>query len=74
MQRATATPARRAAYYDKVSFYLSYLYLTGDFFLNFIQSEPVQNRLYKSLKVWSMYADLEESLGTFEVVRIIEVS
>ena len=47
MRRATAMPAKRAAYYDK--------------------SEPVQNRLYKSLKVWCMYADLEESLGTFEV-------
>lgn len=30
-------------------------------------SEPVQNRVYKSLKVWSMLADLEESLGTFQV-------
>ncbi|OWK12264.1 XAB2 [Cervus elaphus hippelaphus] len=29
-------------------------------------SEPVQNRVYKSLKVWSMLADLEESLGTFQ--------
>ena len=47
MRRATAMPARRAAYHDK--------------------SEPVQNRLFRSLKVWSMYADLEESLGTFEV-------
>ncbi|NXH40474.1 SYF1 factor, partial [Dicaeum eximium] len=33
----------------------------------FDSSEPVQNRLYKSLKVWSMLADLEESLGTFQV-------
>lgn len=31
------------------------------------QSEPVQNRLYKNLKLWSMYADLEESFGTFKV-------
>lgn len=31
------------------------------------QSEPVQNRVYKSLKLWSMYADLEESIGTFQV-------
>jgi len=31
------------------------------------KSEPVQNRLFRSLRVWSMYADLEESLGTFEV-------
>jgi len=51
MQRATAMPAKRAAYYDK--------------------SEPVQNRLYKSLKVWCMYADLEESLGTFEVGHVV---
>ena len=49
MRRATAMPARRAAYHDK--------------------SEPVQNRLFRSLKVWSMYADLEESLGTFEVTH-----
>jgi pre-mRNA-splicing factor SYF1 len=33
----------------------------------FDPSEPVQNRLYKSLKLWSMHADLEESFGTFEV-------
>lgn len=31
--------------------------------------EAVQHRLYKNLKVWAMYADLEESLGTFEVRR-----
>ena len=37
------------------------------FFVGFLKSEPVQNRLYKSLKIWSMYADLEESLGTFDV-------
>ena len=29
------------------------------------ETETVQMRLYKSLKVWSMYADLEESFGTF---------
>ena len=33
----------------------------------FDPSEPVQNRLYKSLKLWSMYADLEESFGNFQV-------
>ena len=54
MQRATAMPAKRAAYYDK--------------------SEPVQNRLYKSLKVWCMYADLEESLGTFEVTPAFTIN
>ncbi|CAH1970535.1 unnamed protein product [Acanthoscelides obtectus] len=34
-------------------------------------SETVQNRLYKSLKVWSMYADLEESFGTFKSCKAI---
>ena len=47
VQRATAMPAKRAAYHDK--------------------SEPVQNRLFRSLRVWSLHADLEESLGTFQV-------
>ena len=34
-------------------------------------SEPVQNRLYKSLKLWSMFADLEESLGTFASAKAV---
>ena len=33
----------------------------------FDNTEPVQNRVYRSLKLWSMYADLEESFGTFKV-------
>lgn len=32
------------------------------------ETETVQMRVYKSLKLWSMYADLEESFGTFKVV------
>ena len=36
-----------------------------------LQSEPVQNRLFRSLKVWSMYADLEESLGTVESTKAV---
>ncbi|XP_033643513.1 pre-mRNA-splicing factor SYF1-like [Asterias rubens] len=35
------------------------------------KSEPVQNRLYKNLKVWSMYADLEESFGTFKSTKAV---
>jgi pre-mRNA-splicing factor SYF1 len=31
------------------------------------ETETVQARVYKSLKLWSMYADLEESFGTFKV-------
>ncbi|XP_072382235.1 pre-mRNA-splicing factor syf1 homolog [Diabrotica undecimpunctata] len=34
-------------------------------------TETVQSRLYKSLKVWSMYADLEESFGTFKSCKAI---
>uniref|UniRef100_A0A8D2J3B4 Pre-mRNA-splicing factor SYF1 n=1 Tax=Varanus komodoensis TaxID=61221 RepID=A0A8D2J3B4_VARKO len=37
----------------------------------FDSSEPVQNRVYKSLKVWSMLADLEESLGTFSSTKAV---
>ncbi len=33
----------------------------------FDSNETVQNRLYKSLKLWSMYVDLEESFGSFKV-------
>ncbi|XP_075758287.1 pre-mRNA-splicing factor SYF1 [Pelodiscus sinensis] len=37
----------------------------------FDSSEPVQSRVYKSLKVWSMLADLEESLGTFKSTKAV---
>lgn len=33
----------------------------------FDENETVQARLHKSLKLWSMYADLEEGFGTFKV-------
>ncbi|KAJ6633746.1 Pre-mRNA-splicing factor syf1 like [Pseudolycoriella hygida] len=34
-------------------------------------NETVQMRLYKSLKLWSMYADLEESFGTFKTCKAV---
>lgn len=34
-------------------------------------SETVQNRLYKSLKLWSLYADLEESNGSFKSCKAV---
>ncbi|KAL7676129.1 hypothetical protein ACOME3_002388 [Neoechinorhynchus agilis] len=37
----------------------------------FDQSQPVQKRLCKNIKVWSMYADLEESLGTFKTCKAV---
>ncbi|EXB51813.1 Pre-mRNA-splicing factor SYF1 [Morus notabilis] len=34
-------------------------------------SEPVQVKLYKSLRLWTFYVDLEESLGTLESTRAV---
>lgn len=34
-------------------------------------TETVQARLHKSLKLWSMYADLEESFGTFKTCKAV---
>ncbi|KAG2689796.1 hypothetical protein I3843_09G154300 [Carya illinoinensis] len=34
-------------------------------------SEPVQIKLYKSLRLWTFYVDLEESLGTLESTRSV---
>ena len=36
-----------------------------------MQSETAQNRLFKSLKLWSFYADLEESIGTVESTKSV---
>ncbi|XP_021902168.1 pre-mRNA-splicing factor SYF1 isoform X2 [Carica papaya] len=33
--------------------------------------EPVQMKLHKSLRLWSFYVDLEESLGTLESTRAV---
>ncbi|OQR77145.1 pre-mRNA-splicing factor SYF1-like [Tropilaelaps mercedesae] len=35
------------------------------------QSETVQMRLYKNIKVWSLYADLEESFGTLQSTKAV---
>lgn len=35
------------------------------------ENETVQMRVYKSLKIWSMYADLEESFGTFKSCKAV---
>jgi pre-mRNA-splicing factor SYF1 len=36
-----------------------------------LQSLPVQARLFKSLKLWSFYVDLEESIGTVESTKAV---
>lgn len=35
------------------------------------KTETVQVRLHKSLKIWSLYADLEESFGTFKTTKAV---
>lgn len=35
------------------------------------EKEPVQKRLYKSTKLWSLYADVEENLGTFLTTKAV---
>jgi len=35
------------------------------------EAETVQMRLHKSLKIWSLYADLEESFGTFKTTKAV---
>ncbi|XP_014772269.1 pre-mRNA-splicing factor SYF1 [Octopus bimaculoides] len=35
------------------------------------ETETVQDRVHKSLKVWSFYADLEESFGTFKSCKAV---
>ena len=73
MRRATAMPSTKTDYYDEVSGFkhISLQFVcktkTDQFLFMIFQSETVQKRVYKSLKLWSMYADLEESLGTFQV-------
>lgn len=37
----------------------------------FDQAEPAQNRVHRSLKLWSMYADLEESFGTVKSCKAV---
>lgn len=37
----------------------------------FDESAKVQHRVYRSLKLWSLYADLEESMGTFESCKAV---
>jgi pre-mRNA-splicing factor SYF1 len=34
-------------------------------------NEPVQMKLYKSLRLWTFYVDLEESLGNLESTRAV---
>src|SRR5690348_16795659 len=35
------------------------------------ETATVQSRLFKNLKLWSFYADLEESFGTFKTCKAV---
>ncbi|KAI6227241.1 hypothetical protein M3Y95_00705900 [Aphelenchoides besseyi] len=37
----------------------------------FDETEKVQNRLFKSLRLWSLFADIEESMGTVDSCRAV---
>ena len=37
----------------------------------FDENEAVQHRVYKSLRLWSFYADIEESFGTLESCKAV---
>lgn len=67
-------PSTKTDYYDEVSLWNMTTDICIAVFICavvfFLQSETVQRRVYKSLKLWSMYADLEESLGTFQVTMV----
>ncbi len=66
MQRATSVPKNtKISYHDQVCL-IDYPISSVDVFL---QSLPVQARLFKSLKLWSYYVDLEESIGTVETTK-----
>src|SRR6266436_7521634 len=66
MQQATSVPKNtKISYHDQVCL-IDYAISSVDLFL---QSLPGQVRLFKSLKLWSYYVDLEESIGTVETTK-----
>jgi pre-mRNA-splicing factor SYF1 len=68
MQRASAIPKNtKINYHDHVRCRSFYYYCL----LTIPQSLPVQARLFKSLKLWSFYVDLEESIGTVESTKSV---
>ncbi|KAI0781078.1 protein prenylyltransferase [Trametes elegans] len=70
MQRASAVPKNtKISYFDHVSqsvYALGKINVTSN-----RQTLSVQARLFKSLKLWSFYVDLEESLGTVESAKAV---
>lgn len=81
MQRATAIPKnwRNISFHDEVRFTLRILngsrsqrlmsYGMPMLIPPLLQSLATQQRLFKSLKLWSFFVDLEESIGTVETTK-----
>lgn len=68
MQRAAAIPKNiKINYHDHVREHPSHLRRPN--IDGMLQTLPVQARLFKSLKLWSFYVDLEESIGTVESTK-----
>jgi pre-mRNA-splicing factor SYF1 len=55
MQRASQSPPKNKA--NQISYH--------------DESLPAQVRLFKSLKLWSFYVDLEESIGSVETSKAV---
>ncbi len=69
MQRAAVVPKNpKVDYHDHVRKFLCSLGVVID---QLSQSLPVQARLFKSLKLWSFYVDLEESVGTVDTAKAV---
>lgn len=68
MQRAAAIPKNvKINYHDHVNILL----LSLPIFTHIPQTLSAQARLFKSLKLWSFYVDLEESIGTVESTKAV---
>jgi hypothetical protein len=62
----------RRSYSLSVPWFLQNVLLTNVLYAAAVDgNEPVQMKIHKSLKLWSFYVDLEESLGTLESTRAV---
>ena len=67
MQRATTVPKNtKIGFYNDVSFRNPARDITDT-----SESLSPQQRLFKALKLWSFYGDLEESIGTVESTKAV---
>lgn len=70
MKRACAPTRKRYAYVDNLLRHLTYLSPSVEAAGDKAEKQfPVQDRLYKSTRIWSLYCDLEESLGTVDTTK-----